>query len=143
MVQTYDFELALKVRDYECDFAGIVNNSVYLNYLEHARHEFLKSFGIDITKILDKDIFAVVARANLSFKTPLRSGDSFVVKIRVKREGIKYLFYQDVYRLPDNRLCLKAEITSITLIKGKIAPVDILDNAIEEVIAKRDRAAQS
>jgi acyl-CoA thioester hydrolase len=81
MNQTYDFEIEFIVRDYECDMAGIVNNSVYLNYLEHARHEFIKTIGLDFKSLLDAGIFTVVARADLSYKTPLRSGDSFTVKI--------------------------------------------------------------
>ncbi|NLI24182.1 MAG: acyl-CoA thioesterase, partial [Bacteroidales bacterium] len=32
----YYFELEMEVRDYECDIQGIVNNAVYMNYLEHA-----------------------------------------------------------------------------------------------------------
>ena len=30
----YIFELPMKVRDYEVDSEGIVNNAVYLHYLE-------------------------------------------------------------------------------------------------------------
>ncbi|MBU2223338.1 MAG: acyl-CoA thioesterase, partial [Gammaproteobacteria bacterium] len=30
------FSVDFKVRDYECDMQGIVNNAVYFNYLEHA-----------------------------------------------------------------------------------------------------------
>jgi len=41
------FSVEFKVRDYECDQQGIVNNAVYLNYLQHARHEFGLSTGLD------------------------------------------------------------------------------------------------
>jgi len=43
----YQFKQNFQVRDYECDLQGIVNNAVYLHYLEHTRHEFLKQSGID------------------------------------------------------------------------------------------------
>ena len=45
MEKKYCFELEMKVRDYECDMQGIVNNANYQHYLEHARHEFLQSTG--------------------------------------------------------------------------------------------------
>ena len=139
MDATYDFEIEFKVRDYECDMAGIVNNSVYLNYLEHARHEFMKTMELDFKGLLDSGIFPVVARADLSYKTPLRSGDSFIVKIRVEYSGVKYIFYQDVYRLPDHKLCLKSIITTTSLINGKLATSDIIIDAIEKTVAKREK----
>ena len=137
MTQIYDFEIEFQVRDYECDMAGIVNNSVYLNYLEHARHQFVKTIGLDFKGLLDAEIFTVVAHADLSYKTPLRSGDSFTVKIRVEHSGVRYIFYQDIFRLPDNKLCLKGVITTTSLINGKPATTDVIIHAIEKVVAKR------
>ena len=45
------FSLNLKVRDYECDMQGIVNNAVYQRYLEHARHECLLSRGLSFAEM--------------------------------------------------------------------------------------------
>lgn len=137
MAKTYDYQLELKVRDYECDLQGIVNNSVYQNYLEHARHEFLNTIGLDFTDMFKRGIVAVVARADLSFKTPLKSGDRFVVKLRVEQEGIKYLFYQDIYRLHDEKLCLKGIITTTSIINGRLEISQEIQNAITRVVESR------
>jgi len=142
MVQIYDFGLDFKVRDYECDMAGIVNNSVYMNYLEHARHEFIKSIGLDFKEMLNAGIVPVVAHADLSYKTSLMSGDCFTVKMRVEHSGVRYIFYQDIYRLPDNKLCLKGIITTTSLVNGKLAISDIIVNAIEKIVAVRNFIAK-
>lgn len=133
MAQQYDFELEFKVRDYECDLQGIVNNSVYQNYLEHARHEFLLSIGLDFADLFQRGIVAVVARVDLAYKTPLKSGDRFVVRLRVEHEGVKYLFYQDIYRLADEKLCLKGVVTSTSIINGRLAVSDEMVRAIKSV----------
>ena len=53
-------ELKMKVRDYECDLQGIVNNANYQHYLEHARHEFLLERGISFADMHARVIDAVV-----------------------------------------------------------------------------------
>ena len=39
-MKEYVYQLKMKVRDYECDLEGIVNNANYQHYMEHTRHEF-------------------------------------------------------------------------------------------------------
>ncbi|MBF6628475.1 MAG: acyl-CoA thioesterase, partial [Proteiniphilum sp.] len=39
------FEIILRVRDYECDTQGHVNNANYQHYFEVARHDFLEKVG--------------------------------------------------------------------------------------------------
>lgn len=105
------FTLTLKVRDYECDMADGVNNAVYLNYLEHARHEYLKSLGIDFAEYARQKIGLVVLRIEADFKTSLMSGDEFAVHTRIERlSRIRFQFCQDIYRLPDQRLVLSAKV---------------------------------
>ena len=65
------FSSESEVRDYECDMQGIVNNSVYQNYLEHARHLFLRSKGIDFVEVTEKGIYFIVTRIEIDYKFPV------------------------------------------------------------------------
>ena len=109
-------ELALKVRDYECDMDHVVNNAVYLNYLEHARHEFLLAQGLQFGELSKAGVSLVVTRIEADFKASLTSGDSFVIRTSFSRQGrIRLLFKQGIYRLPDQRLMLSAVVTGTAL----------------------------
>lgn len=110
------FTLDFKVRDYECDMQGIVNNSVYQNYLEHARHEYLLDRGIDFAELARQKINLVVLRAELDYKLPLVSGDEFYVDVRVEQQSrVRFDFVQNIYRKRDNKLMLAAKITGTSL----------------------------
>ncbi len=109
-------ELILAVRDYECDLQGVVNNSVYMNYLEHARHEYLKSRGVDFAEVTASGIHLVVVKAELEYKVSLTSGDSFTVLTQVEQEGrLKFIFLQEIVRQLDKVPVLKARITTTAL----------------------------
>jgi len=103
----YIYELEFKVRDYECDLQGIVNNSVYQNYLEHTRHEYLMDNNVSFDLLHQQGVDAVVARIEMAYKTPLRSGDTFISKLYVAKEGIKYVFHQDIFRKETIKSVLK------------------------------------
>jgi len=117
----YIFELEFKVRDYECDLQGIVNNSVYQNYLEHTRHEFLLENDVSFDLLHQQGVDAVVARIEMSYKTPLKSGDEFISKLYVTKEGVKYVFHQTIFRKSDNKVCLKAKVDTVVVINGKLS----------------------
>ena len=124
----YIFELQMKVRDYECDLQGIVNNANYQHYIEHTRHEFLSSLGVSFARLHDEGIDPVVARLNMAFKTPLKSGDEFISKLYLKKEGIKYVFYQDIFRLPYMKPVIKATVETVCIINGRLGDSEIFNN---------------
>ena len=124
----YIYELEMKVRDYECDLQGIVNNANYQHYLEHTRHEFLTSTGVSFAALHEQGIDPVVARISMAFKTPLRSGDVFLSKLYLKKEGIKYVFYQDIYRKADGKLALKGVVETVCVVNGRLTGSELFDN---------------
>lgn len=126
----YDFETRMEVRDYECDIEGIVNNANYLHYLEHTRHLFLKSRNLSFAEMHRKGVDAVVARMNLQYKVPLRCDDEFVSRLSVSKEGVRYVFRQDIYRLPDEKLCVKAVVELVCLVEGKLSNSEDYDRAL-------------
>lgn len=123
----YIFEQQMKVRDYECDLQGIVNNANYQHYIEHTRHEFLLSLGVSFAHLHNEGIDPVVARLNMAFKTPLKSGDEFVSKLYIKKEGIKYVFYQDIFRLPDMKPVIKATVETVCVINGRLGDSEVFN----------------
>ncbi|HON52736.1 MAG TPA: acyl-CoA thioesterase [Bacteroidales bacterium] len=120
------FQLEFKVRDYELDLQGIVNNSVYQNYLEHARHEYLISKNIDFAALHQQNIDLVVSRIEIDYKAPLKSQDKFVVKLQAAKEGnVRIVFHQWIERLPDGKTMIDAKITGVCLKNGRpIRPED-------------------
>lgn len=124
----YVYELTLKVRDYECDLQGIVNNANYQHYLEHARHEFLCSVGVSFSELHTQGVDPVVARIDMAFKTPLKSGDEFVCKLYMKKEGIKYIFYQDIFRKSDDKVVVKAAVETVCVVNGRLSDSELFDH---------------
>ena len=130
----YIFETEMEVRDYECDIEGIVNNANYLHYIEHTRHLFLMSLGVSFAKLHEKGVDAVVARMNLQYKTPLRCDDRFTSKLAMHKEGLRYIFNQDIYRKCDGRLSLRSTVELVCLINGRLGNSDDYDRAFAKFL---------
>lgn len=127
----YVFELTLKVRDYECDLQGIVNNANYLHYTEHTRHEFLLSRRVSFADLHARGIDAVVARMQVQFKTPLRSGDELLSCLAVRKEGLRYVFIQDIFRKKDMKVAFKSTVVTVCLVNGRLSACEELEAALD------------
>jgi len=110
-VTTETHVIHLSVRDYECDMQGVVNNAVYQNYLEHARHEFLKAHGIDFATVTRSGINLLVVRAELDYKGSLTSGDKFIVHTHMEQiSRLRFAFHQRIVREVDGKEMVEARI---------------------------------
>ncbi len=118
-----DLKTELIVRHYECDAYGHVNNANYLNYLEHARGEYLKQIGFDYNGFMEEGFGIYVVRINISYKCPALPDDILTVRTKpIKRKRATGVFYQEIKK--GEVVVCEAEVTWASIGKaGKMAAI--------------------
>ena len=100
----------LRVRTYECDSYGHVNNANYLHYLEFGRCEFLKDAGFDYSAMIKAGYGIYVARIEIDYKKPAVTDDELLIKTwPVKKGAVSGILAQEVWR--GEELLVKAKVT--------------------------------
>lgn len=129
----YDFELEMQVRDYEVDSQGIVNNAVYLHYLEHTRHEFCRMAGTSFREMQERGIDPVLRSVTIEYLHPLGLSDRMVSKLKFCRRGPRFVFLQDIFT-PSGEPVVRAETTVVCLENGRLSRGDVLAESFKNFI---------
>ena len=45
----------------------------------------------------------------------------------MKKEGIKYVFYQDIFRVSDGKVCLKGVVETVCVVNGRLSDSELFD----------------
>ena len=120
-MKDYLFTMEMETRDYECDIQGVVNNANYLHYLEATRHSWLAERGVSFSEWHERGIDVVVSGISIKYKTPLKGRERFLSCLNLRREGARFIFSQDIYRKSDMKLCVSAEVETVSLVNGKLS----------------------
>lgn len=131
-MKQYLFQLEDKVRDYECDLQGVVNNANYQHYMEHTRHEFLESLGENFGAMHEQGIDAFVSRVDIQYKHSLRSGDRYRSCLNLSKKGPKLIFEQDIYRLSDGALATRGTVESVVVQNGRLTRGEYFDELLKK-----------
>ena len=128
------FQYKMKVRDYELDAQGIVNNANYQHYYEVTRHEFLEFCGLSFMEVHNKGIDPIVSSITIKYRNSLVGSDAFICTIDIEKKGIRYYFNQKIIRISDNILCSEARVEVVCLINGKVGRPDVFDKIFEKYL---------
>jgi acyl-CoA thioester hydrolase len=103
-------ECTLRVRTYECDSYGHVNNAIYLNYLEYARYELLKDVGFDYPAMIEAGYGVYVARVEIDYKKSAAADDILLIRSwPIKKGAVSGIIAQEIRR--GEEVILEAKVT--------------------------------
>jgi YbgC/YbaW family acyl-CoA thioester hydrolase len=100
-----------RVRSYELDSFGHVNNAIFLNYLEYARGEYLLQKGLSFQDFHRWNALPIVVQAEITYKSPATVHDFLEISgsISVWRKASFVLEYK-ILNQTTNRLSAKAKM---------------------------------
>ena len=130
----YEYSMLMRVRDYEVDSQGIVNNAVYLHYLEHTRHEFCREAGTSFRSMQAEGIDPVLRSVDIEYLTPLRLGEEMESRLTLRRQGARFMFRQEIFRMPDGAPVVRADVTVVSLRDGRLTRGDELAEAFAKYL---------
>src|SRR3712207_5828933 len=104
------FTTTLRVRHYEMDALGHVNNAVYLHYLEQAAIEHSEQLGFPIQRYHELGGVFILRRLEIDYRMPVVAGDVLTIITWVKdMRGPRSTRRYEIRRQDNNKLVASAE----------------------------------
>ena len=129
---TAEFSLPIRVYIEDTDAGGIVYYVNYLKYLERARTELMRTFGLERAAVSDAGWNFVVSDMSLSYKEPARLDDQLHATAVISAVGGATInFHQTVRR--DDTVLVAGDIQIACVDRGTGRPTR-LDAALRKQI---------
>jgi acyl-CoA thioester hydrolase len=129
-MEGYRYARAQDVAFRDLDGLGVVNNAVYLTYIETARLGYM----VDVLGIRSLDeIGVIVAKVDIDFRSPARLLETLEVGARVPRIGTKSLEMEHEVRGADGRLVAHATTVLVSFDYERSTPVRVPDEWRERI----------
>ena len=96
-------ETSVKVRYAETDQMGVVHHSIYPQYLEIARLNWLDTLGISYKSMEEEGIMLPVFELNLKYHKPVTFDEKIRIETRLREEpNVKIIFDYSLYNEQGN-----------------------------------------
>ncbi len=133
-----EFSWPVRVYWEDTDAGGIVYYANYLKFMERARTEWLRSFGIDQTALLaEEGLMFVVVEARARYRMPARYDDELQVVTRIAQyRHVSLTFEQNIVRAnagQERELLVVGEVKVACLDAKKFKPCALPQRLLKEM----------
>lgn len=109
-----EFIWSIRVYYEDTDAGGVVYHAQYLNFMERARTEFLRSLGYEQDTLAQQGVVFVVGSLQIDYRKPARFNEQLVVETRIETLGrASIAFEQRILREPDGELLTAALVNVV------------------------------
>ena len=135
--QPPSFSWPLRVYWEDTDAGGVVYHARYLHFLERARTEWLRSFGVSqVAWKAEADRVFALRDLQIEFIRPARLDDALRVSVRVDElRGASLSFVQDIVRETDGATLVRASVRAACLRASDFRPAPIPAVMVEQMRA--------
>jgi len=128
------FSWPVRVYYEDTDLGGVVYYANYLRFMERARTEWLRSLGVDQTRLLaDRSLIFVIASAEIRYVRPARFNDELHVTVALQSaRRTAMTFQQEIRRgTVDGELLTEGRVQAACVdaagFRPRAIPPDIID----------------
>lgn len=101
---------------YETDQMGIVHHSNYIRWMEEARVEFMRQFGISYRSMEEAGMVSPIVSVSCEYKGMVRFDDCVEIKIKVvKYNGARFDLEYEMTNVDTGALCTTGKSTNCFL----------------------------
>ncbi len=131
------FEYPIRVYPHQTDYAGIVWHGSYLQWLEEARIEYLRSLGLDYGELVALGCDFPVVELSLRYHHSLRLGDAAIIRTQMQEmSGVRMHWNYDIQSLDRETKYLSAKVTLVAVDREQGKVMRSLPPSVKNILVK-------
>lgn len=128
------FNYAVHVYPHHTDYSGVVWHGSYINWMEEARVECLRTVGMSFEELVSAGVDLPVVEMSLRYHRSARMGENLLVMTKLVTDKVRLNWEYQIRTETD--LCVTAVVTLVAVDFDKRKLLRSLPSSLEGAIAK-------
>lgn len=109
-----------EVMFFDTDCGGVVHNIAYLRMIETCRTKLAGLMGMDLRTMAETQLYPVVVRTEIDYKSPAKLGDLLEIRGRVSEVGkVKFWCDFEILRREEVLIACRQALALVQMPEGK------------------------